>query len=65
VDRIIDSFLAGLKGWCIITLHGLDGEGWKPIKSDYLDRLLARLVRINTLDVQPAAAALAKYVVEE
>jgi len=65
VDRIIDGFLAGPKGWCIITLHGLDGEGWKPIKSAYLDRLLSRLVRISTLDIQPAAAALAKYVVEE
>ena len=65
VDRIIDGFLAGPTGWCIITLHGLDGEGWKPIQSDYLNRLLARLVRINTLDIEPAAATLAKYVVEE
>ena len=64
VDRIINGFLAGPTGWCIITLHGLDGEGWKPIKSDYLDRLLARLVRISTVDIQPAAAALAKYVEE-
>jgi len=61
VDRIIDGFLAGPSGWCIITLHGLDGEGWKPLRSDYLDRLLARLVRINTLDIQPAAATLEKY----
>jgi len=61
VDRIIDSFLSGPTGWCIITLHGLDGEGWKPIKSNYLDRLLARLAEIDSLDIQPAAAALEKY----
>jgi hypothetical protein len=60
VDRLIDSFLAGPTGWCIITLHGLDGEGWKPIRSDYLDRLLARLVPNNTLDIRPAAATLEK-----
>ena len=65
VDRIIDGFLAGLRGWCIITLHGVNGEGWKPIRSDFLGRLLARLVRINTPDIQPAAAVPAKYVVEE
>ncbi len=61
VDRIIDEFLAGPTGWCIITLHGLDGEGWKPIRSDYLDRLLGRLVCIESLDILPAAAALEKY----
>jgi len=61
VDRIIDGFVAGPSGWCIITLHGLDGEGWKPIRSDYLDRLLARLIPISTLDIQPAAATLEKY----
>jgi len=61
VSRVIDGLLAGPTGWCIITLHGLDGEGWKPIKSDYLDRLLARLVQIDSLDIQPAAATLVKY----
>lgn len=61
VDRLIDGFLAGPSSWGIIMLHGLDGEGWKPIRSDYLDRLLDRLVRISTLDIQPAAATLEKY----
>ena len=62
LDRTIDDFLAGPSGWCLITLHGLDGEGWKPIKSDYLDRLLGRLVGIESLDILPAGAALEKYV---
>ena len=65
MDRVVDALLAGPSGWCIITLHGLDGEGWKPIKSDYLDQLLGRLVRIESLDIRPAAASLAKYVVQE
>lgn len=62
LDRTIDDFLTGPTGWCLITLHGLDGEGWKPIRSNYLDRLLDRLIPIHTLDIQPAAAALEKYV---
>jgi len=65
VDRIVDAFLAGPSGWCIVTLHGLDGEGWKPIKSDHLDQLLGRLVQIESLDIRPAAASLEKYVVQE
>ncbi len=63
VDQIVDGFLAGESGWCIITLHGLDGEGWKPIRSEYLDRLLNRLVRISTLDIQPAATTLEEYLI--
>ena len=60
-NYLVDGFLAGPTGWCIITLHGSDGEGWKPIRSDYLDRLLARLVQVDSLDIQPAAATLEKY----
>jgi peptidoglycan/xylan/chitin deacetylase (PgdA/CDA1 family) len=40
----IDSFLAGERGWLCYNLHGLDDEGWGPVGSDTLDRLLERLV---------------------
>lgn len=40
----VDSFLAGPPGWLCYNLHGLDDEGWGPVSSDTLDRMLARLV---------------------
>ena len=30
--------------WLIFNTHGLDSEGWGPIRADYLDRLLARFL---------------------
>jgi peptidoglycan/xylan/chitin deacetylase (PgdA/CDA1 family) len=40
----VDSFLVGPPGWLCYNLHGLDDEGWGPLGSDTLDRLLGRLV---------------------
>jgi peptidoglycan/xylan/chitin deacetylase (PgdA/CDA1 family) len=40
----IDAFLAGPPGWLCYNLHGLDDEGWGPVGSATLDRLLGRLV---------------------
>lgn len=42
--RTIESFLAGPPGWLCYNLHGLDDEGWGPVGSVTLDRLLERLV---------------------
>ena len=42
--RTVDAFLAGPPGWLCYNLHGLDEEGWGPVGSDTLDRLLERLV---------------------
>ena len=61
IDRTVDELLTTESGWQVITLHGLDGEGWKPIRSDYLDRLLKRLSTIETLDILPPIRAFAKY----
>jgi peptidoglycan/xylan/chitin deacetylase (PgdA/CDA1 family) len=54
----VDSFLAGPPGWLCYNLHGLDDEGWGPVGSDALDRLLARLVA-RDVRVLPITAALA------
>ncbi len=35
--------------WLLYTLHGLDGQGWGPVKSSYLENLLDRLL---SMDVQ-------------
>ena len=48
-------------GWLIYNLHGLDDEGWGPIRAEYLEALLARLVKIENLEVLPVGKALAQY----
>jgi hypothetical protein len=55
--RTVESFLAGPAGWLCYNVHGLDDEGWGPLGSDTLDRLLEHLV---TRDVHllPIAGAL-------
>ncbi|MHB1035376.1 MAG: polysaccharide deacetylase family protein [Pirellulales bacterium] len=61
LDRQIERFLAKESGWLIFNLHGLDQEGWGPVRATYLDALLGRLAKIETLEILPAGAALAKY----
>jgi len=61
IDREIDKLLALESGWMIFNTHGLDDEGWGPIRATYLDRLLQRLVEIESVDVLPAGVALLKY----
>jgi peptidoglycan/xylan/chitin deacetylase (PgdA/CDA1 family) len=58
LDRRVDELLARPSGWLVYNTHGLDGEGWGPLSSDGLDRLLARLVEIPTVRVLPAGRAL-------
>jgi hypothetical protein len=62
IDREIEKLLARETGWLIFNTHGLDEEGWGPIRANYLDRLLERLVGIESVDVLPAGLALSKYV---
>jgi peptidoglycan/xylan/chitin deacetylase (PgdA/CDA1 family) len=61
LDRDIERFLARDSGWLIFNLHGLDEEGWGPVRAAYLDALLARLSAIESVDILPAGRALAKY----
>jgi peptidoglycan/xylan/chitin deacetylase (PgdA/CDA1 family) len=61
IDREIEKLLARETGWLIFNTHGLDDEGWGPIRAAYLDRLLERLVGIETVDVLPTGVALSKY----
>jgi len=61
VETEINKFLKGDGGWLILNLHGLDEEGWGPVTSDYLDKLLKRLVLIENLDILPVGMALEKY----
>jgi hypothetical protein len=57
LSATIDSFLAGGPGWLCYNLHGLDDEGWGPVRSETLDRMLERLVA-HDARVLPITAAL-------
>jgi peptidoglycan/xylan/chitin deacetylase (PgdA/CDA1 family) len=54
----INNFLKTEGGWFIFNTHGLDGEGWGPITSTYLDELLDRLTKTEHLAVLPVGVAL-------
>ncbi|MEM1120294.1 MAG: polysaccharide deacetylase family protein [Bacteroidota bacterium] len=58
VEQEINKFLKSEGGWLILNLHGLDEEGWGPIRSQYLDTLLNRLSKIDHLAVLPAGEVL-------
>ncbi|MDA0195470.1 MAG: polysaccharide deacetylase family protein [Bacteroidetes bacterium] len=58
VETEVNKFLEEPGGWLILNLHGLDNEGWGPLSTDYLDRLLKRLVDIDHLEVVPTGEVL-------
>jgi peptidoglycan/xylan/chitin deacetylase (PgdA/CDA1 family) len=61
IDRELQNLLAKESGWLIFNTHGLEDEGWGPIRASYLERLLERLLAIDSVDVLPAGRALEKY----
>lgn len=61
IDREIERLLAQESGWLIFNTHGLDDEGWGPIRATYLERLLERLVAMDSVGILPAEKALAGY----
>lgn len=61
VEKEINDFLDTDGGWLILNVHGLDGEGWGPLRSTYLDQLLSRLTKIEHLDVQPTGKVIKQY----
>ena len=62
IDREIENLLARESGWLIFNTHGLDDEGWGPIGATYLDRLLEKLLAIESVEILPAGRALEKSV---
>lgn len=57
----IEKLLAQPSGWFIYNTHGLDDEGWGPLSSDILDKLLERLTAIKTVEIIPAGKALSRF----
>jgi hypothetical protein len=60
LDSLVNGLLSRPSGWLVYNTHGLDDEGWGPVRSAYLERLLARLVALPAVRVWPAARALAE-----
>jgi len=61
LDQQIEQLLAKESGWLVYTAHGLDDEGWGPMTATYLERLLDRLMAIESVEILPAGKASAKY----
>ncbi len=57
----IEKLLALPSGWLIYNTHGLDEEGWGPLNSDSLDKLLGKLTAIATVKIIPSGKALSKF----
>ena len=60
IDREVEKLLAKESGWLIFNTHGLDDEGWGPLRADFLERLLGRLLAIESVEILPAGRALAR-----
>jgi hypothetical protein len=58
LEHAVDELLARPSGWLCYNVHGLDGEGWGPLSTATLERLLDRLVARDHARVLPALAAL-------
>jgi peptidoglycan/xylan/chitin deacetylase (PgdA/CDA1 family) len=58
LDAAIEDLLAQPQGWLIYNTHGLDDEGWGPIRASYLEKLLARLIKIDSVQILPVYRAL-------
>lgn len=58
LDNEIKKLLSKDCGWLVYNTHGLDDEGWGPIGAYYLEKLLERLLAMNSVLVMPAAKVL-------
>ena len=59
VDKEIERLLAQPEGWLVYNTHGLEEEGWGPIRASYLEELLPRLIE-KGVEVLPAGVALGR-----
>lgn len=58
LDAALAGFLSGPAGWMVYNLHGLEDEGWGPVRAEYLERLLGRLRETESVRIVPAARVL-------
>jgi peptidoglycan/xylan/chitin deacetylase (PgdA/CDA1 family) len=58
LDEFIARLLAQPSGWLIYNVHGVDDEGWGPIRAEYLESLLERLTGTQGVAILPVGRAL-------
>ncbi len=58
LNEQIEKLLATPSGWLVYCAHGLEEEGWGPMGADFLDDLLNRLTKLESVKVLPAGKAL-------
>ncbi len=58
VDKQIKNFLKSKGGWLVLNVHGLDDEGWGPMSSDFLSKLLTKLISVEKLEILPTGYVL-------
>ena len=61
VETSVNDFLKSDGGWLIVNTHGLGKEGWGPISAKYLEKVLARLVKLDHVDVLNVTQVLDQY----
>ncbi|MEM7660187.1 MAG: polysaccharide deacetylase family protein [Bacteroidota bacterium] len=61
VAQEVQEFLASEGGWLILNLHGLDDEGWGPIRAQTLDDMLKRWTQLDKLEILPTGAVLNRF----
>jgi len=58
IDQAVEKLLAQDRGWMVYNVHGLEDEGWGPIRASYLENLLGRLRAIDSVRIVPTGRAL-------
>jgi peptidoglycan/xylan/chitin deacetylase (PgdA/CDA1 family) len=59
LDRCVQELLKTESGWLVYNTHGLDKEGWGPIRASYLEERLKEWTEIPSLRILPSGKALA------
>ncbi len=58
LEKTVAQLLAMPEGWLVYNAHGLDGEGWGPLRSEFLERTLERLLESTDVRILPAREVL-------
>ena len=59
LDQYLQNLFEWPDGWLIYNVHGLDGEGWGPLRREYLVRVLDKLLSRSDIQILPAQDVLA------
>lgn len=59
LDQCLHDLFERPDGWLIYNVHGLDGEGWGSLRSEYLVRVLDRLLSRSDIQILTAQEVLA------